>query len=197
MGLPRWLSGKESACQCKSPRRRRFDPWVRKSPWRRKWQPTPIFLPGELHGQRSLAGYTLCGHRVRRDWAHARTCARAHKHTHTHTHTHQTQYSRLENSIDSGAWPAAVHGVVSMGSQKVGQALRNKTRKQQVASANFFLFYFRIWAYSVTTVKSETLLLQYRFSLTTSLKRPYSSVLHKLSCCVEPTNDLYDECVTL
>ena len=55
-GLPRWLSGKEPACQC---RRGRFDPWVRKSPWRRKWQPTPVFLPGESDGQRSLAGHSL------------------------------------------------------------------------------------------------------------------------------------------
>ena len=54
-GLPRWCSGKESACQCS---RRRFDPWVRKIPWSRKWQPTPIFLPGKSHGQRSLAGYS-------------------------------------------------------------------------------------------------------------------------------------------
>ena len=35
-----------------------FDPWVGKIPWSRKWQPTPVFLPGELHGQRSLAGYS-------------------------------------------------------------------------------------------------------------------------------------------
>ena len=35
-----------------------FDPWVGKIPWRRKWQPTPVFLPGEFHGQRSLAGYS-------------------------------------------------------------------------------------------------------------------------------------------
>ena len=35
-----------------------FDPWVRKIPWRRKWQPTPVFLPGESHGQRSLVGYS-------------------------------------------------------------------------------------------------------------------------------------------
>ena len=34
-----------------------FDPWILKIPWRRKWQPTPVFLPGESHGQRSLAGY--------------------------------------------------------------------------------------------------------------------------------------------
>ena len=54
--LPRWLSGKESACQC---RRREFDPWVRKISWRRKWQPTPIFLPGKFYRQRSLAGFSL------------------------------------------------------------------------------------------------------------------------------------------
>ena len=36
-----------------------FDPWFRKIPWKRKWQPTPVFLPGESHGQRSLAGYSL------------------------------------------------------------------------------------------------------------------------------------------
>ena len=38
-----------------------FDPWVRKIPWRRKWQPTPVFLPGKSHRQRSLAGYSPWG----------------------------------------------------------------------------------------------------------------------------------------
>ena len=42
-------------------KRCRFSPWAWKIPWRRKWQPTPIFLPGESHGQRSLAGYSLWG----------------------------------------------------------------------------------------------------------------------------------------
>ena len=37
-----------------------FNPWVREIPWRRKWQPTPVFWPGESHGQRSLAGYSPC-----------------------------------------------------------------------------------------------------------------------------------------
>ena len=55
MGFPGGASGKEPACQCSRCRRHRFDPWVRKIPCRRKWQPTPIFLPGESHGQRSLA----------------------------------------------------------------------------------------------------------------------------------------------
>ena len=57
LGLPRWLSGKESACQCRRHKRNGFGPWVRKTPWRRKWQPAPVFLPGKLHAQRSLAGY--------------------------------------------------------------------------------------------------------------------------------------------
>ena len=37
-----------------------FDPWVRKIPWRRKWQPTPVLLPGKFHGRRSLVGYSPC-----------------------------------------------------------------------------------------------------------------------------------------
>ena len=61
IGLPWWLSSKQSACQC---RRHKFDPWVRKIPWRRKWQPMPIFLPGKIHGQRSLAGYSPWGCKV-------------------------------------------------------------------------------------------------------------------------------------
>ena len=65
-GLPWWLSGKESTCQW---RRHRFDPWVEKIPWRKKWQPTPVFLPGKSYGQvdrgiwQRLAGYGLWGHK--------------------------------------------------------------------------------------------------------------------------------------
>ena len=50
---------KKSACQS---RRLGFDLWVRKIPWRRKWQPTLVFLPGKSHGQRSLVGYSPWGH---------------------------------------------------------------------------------------------------------------------------------------
>ena len=56
-------SGKEPSCQCRRRKRCRFDPWVRKIPWRRKCQPTPVFLPGESHGQRSLAGYSPWDHK--------------------------------------------------------------------------------------------------------------------------------------
>ena len=64
--LPWWLSGKEFAYQC---RRLRFNPWVGKVPWRRKWQPTLVILPGKSHGERSLAGYSPWGHkRAGHDW---------------------------------------------------------------------------------------------------------------------------------
>ena len=45
--------------QCRRPKGRWFDPWVEGS--RRAWQPTPVFLPGESHGQRSLVGYSPWG----------------------------------------------------------------------------------------------------------------------------------------
>ena len=50
------LSGWRIQLQCRRYRRHGFCPWVRKIPWKRKWQPTPVFLPGKYHGQRSLAG---------------------------------------------------------------------------------------------------------------------------------------------
>ena len=56
--FPGHTSGKESASQFRRHRRHKFDPWVRKIPWRRAQQPTPAFLPGESHGQRSLLGYS-------------------------------------------------------------------------------------------------------------------------------------------
>ena len=57
-GLPRWCSGKESACQCRRHKRLGFDPWIGKIPWGRKWQPTLVFLPGKFHEQRSLVDYS-------------------------------------------------------------------------------------------------------------------------------------------
>ena len=57
-GLPWWLRGWSVCLQCGRPG---FDPWVGKIPWRRIWHPTPVFLPGDSHGQRSLAGYSPWG----------------------------------------------------------------------------------------------------------------------------------------
>ena len=57
-GLPGGTSGKEPTYQSRRCRRCGFDPWFRKIPWRRAWQPIPVFLPGESHGHRSLVGYS-------------------------------------------------------------------------------------------------------------------------------------------
>ena len=58
--LPRCLSGKKkkSTCQYRRFRRHGFNSWIRKTLWRRKWQPTPVLLPGVSHGQRRLVGYS-------------------------------------------------------------------------------------------------------------------------------------------
>ena len=61
LGFPDGTS-EESVCQCKRRKRHRFDSWMGKIPWRGAWQPAPVFLPGESHGQRSLVGYIV--HRV-------------------------------------------------------------------------------------------------------------------------------------
>ena len=58
MGFPSGASGKAPACQCRRQKRCRFNPWVRKIPWRRVQHRTPVSLPGECHGQRSLGNYS-------------------------------------------------------------------------------------------------------------------------------------------
>ncbi|CAI9175978.1 unnamed protein product [Rangifer tarandus platyrhynchus] len=61
-GFPGGTSGKKPACRCRRRKRCRFNPWVGKIPWRRASQPTPVSLPGESHGERSLVGYSRWGH---------------------------------------------------------------------------------------------------------------------------------------
>ena len=88
MGFPGGSAGREPACQCRRHKRCGFDAWVRKIPWRRKWQPSPVFLPGKSHGQRSLVGYSPWG----RKESDMTECSCTHTytniHVHTHTHTH-------------------------------------------------------------------------------------------------------------
>ena len=62
-----------------------FDPWVGKIPWRRKWQPTPVFLPGKSHGQRSLTGYS--------PWSHKELDMTEPTHVFAHTHTRYRYFS--------------------------------------------------------------------------------------------------------
>ena len=59
--LPECTSGKEPACQCRRCKRYVFNTWIRKIPWSRTWQPTPVLLARESYGQRSLVGYSPWG----------------------------------------------------------------------------------------------------------------------------------------
>ena len=75
-GFPGGAGGKEPTCQCRRCKRFKFYPLVRKIPWRRKWQSTPVFLPGESHGQRILVGYSSWVAKSwtwLSDWAHTHT----------------------------------------------------------------------------------------------------------------------------
>ena len=70
-------SGKDSACYCRRRKRSVFDPWVGKISWRRKWQPTQVFLPGEFHGQRSPRAIVYGVTKNQTRWA--RTASRGQK----------------------------------------------------------------------------------------------------------------------
>ena len=74
-----------------------FNPWVRKIPWRRAWQPTPVFLAGESHGQRNWEGYSSCSHKES-------DTTKVTAHTHTHTHTHTVTYNQ-KSLVPTGTEP--------------------------------------------------------------------------------------------
>ena len=86
VGFPGGTSGQELTCQCRRHKRQGFHLWVRKIPWRRARQPSAVFLPGESHGQRSLAGYSPWGCRVGQDWSNL---------THMHVCIHYSLSSGL------------------------------------------------------------------------------------------------------
>ena len=116
MGFPGGWVVKNSPANARDARRRcRFDPWVEKIPWRKKWQPTPVFLLGESHGQRSLAGHCPWGRKkIRHSWAH--TCM------HTVRCVHWDWVRRGESSQGAGA-----QGQVRGHSDDTGKRVREKT----------------------------------------------------------------------
>ena len=109
----------------------RFNPWVRKIHWKRKWQHTLVFLPGKPHGQMSLACYIV--HRIVKSWAWISTCTNTHTGVRSGVESanagdiggiipvlgrspgerngNPLQYFCLGNPINRGAWWATVHGV--------------------------------------------------------------------------------------
>ena len=104
-GLPRWLSGKESACQCRRRKRHWFDPWFGKIPWSRKWQPAPVFLPGKSM-DRGAWRATVLG--VARSWTglsvhtyntQTHTDTQTYTQTHRHTHTLGRWMNQAQHSL--------------------------------------------------------------------------------------------------
>ena len=76
---------------CRTHRKCKFNPWVKKIPWGRKWQLTPVFLPGKSHGQRSQAGYSPWGHKE------SDTTEKINTYTHIHIYTHTIVSGSYEN----------------------------------------------------------------------------------------------------
>jgi len=121
-GAWEWCSGKEYACHCRRCKRWEFDPWVRKIRWRRKWQPTPISLPGESYGQRNLVGYIVHGVAESRtqlsDWPHAYalTCFNNRENRADQLLTHGLQHLEISTRspfwLKKNIWPhPSVHGI--------------------------------------------------------------------------------------
>ena len=100
--------GKSVCLQCRKPG---FDPWVGKILWRRKWQPTPVLLPGKSHGWRSLVGCSPWGHEE------SDMTERLHFHFHALEREMATHASVLAWRIPGAAEPG---GLPSMGSHRVG-----------------------------------------------------------------------------
>ena len=122
--LPRWRSGKEAACQRRRRRWHRFDPWVREIPWRRKWHPTPVFLPGQSHVQRSLLGYSPWGCKK----SDMTECL-------AHTHTHSDARKKTMNFT----FFSSAHGTFSRIDHILGhKASLGKFKKIEIIPSIFF-----------------------------------------------------------
>ena len=91
-GLPRWLSGKEPACQSRRQKRRRFHSWVRKIPGVGNGNPLQFSC---LENSMDRGAWRAIVHRVAKSW----TLLRAYAHTHTHTHTHTHKNNNLQGGI--------------------------------------------------------------------------------------------------
>ena len=104
-------------------KRHGFNCWLGKIPWRRKWQPTPVFLPGESHGQKNLVGCSPWGRKE------SDTTKRLHFHFSLSCigegNGNPLQCSCLENPRDGGAWWAAIYGVA-----------QSRTRLKQLSSSS-------------------------------------------------------------
>ena len=120
-------SRKGSSCQCWKQKRGIFDPRAGKIPWRRKWQPTPVFLPGKSQGQRS---WWATVHGASEHWTRLSVHVRAHTHTHTHTRTHghvsinlylqKRKWSESHSVMSDSLWPCGLYSPWTSPGQNTG-----------------------------------------------------------------------------
>ena len=105
----RFRGDSDARKSARNSRRPGFNPWIRMIPWRREWLPTPVFLPGKSHGQRSLVGFSPWGRKEsdtteRLPFHFSLSCI-------GEGNGNPLQCSCLEDPRDGGAWWAAVYGV--------------------------------------------------------------------------------------
>ena len=134
-GFQDGTSGKEPTCQWWRHKRCGFEPWVRKIPWRRKRQPTPVFLSGESHGQNSLVGYSLWDRRVGHDWSNL-----------THTKALDLSYDTLPITLlILATWPLlplTEKHVQRISSPKVSFILQILIKKSTACHKFFYALWF-------------------------------------------------------
>ena len=133
-------------------RRLRCDPWVRKIPWRGKWQPTPIFLPGKSHGQRSLAGYSPWG------------CKRAGHDLETNTQTHTSHYTFVQtprmyitNREHHGLWVTMMCQCGVIFGTNVLCLEQGVCGKSRYLLLRFFFFCLFVFLWTLTALKELSL----------------------------------------
>ena len=125
----RLAGGEEPTWQCRRHKRPGLDPWVGQTPWRRPWLPSPVFLPGDSHGQRSLAGYSSGGHRVRLDW---------------------TDLTRTHSSLHTTAWchsPSLVHQRTDFVSRRFFQGRESWLIVFIFSFSCLYCFQWEIWCH--------------------------------------------------
>ena len=144
MGFPSGANDEEPACQCRRHKRHGFDPWVGKIPWWRAWQPIPIFLPGEAHGWRSLAGYSLQSHKSQTRlkglsthiWSHLLSLLRHSQHgsqtvesqlSECMYNRHLSCLSSIPSSLVPFPFPFSIHRVLVGWTQTSGLPLANQS----------------------------------------------------------------------
>ena len=141
LGLLRCFSGKESTCQCRGCR---FDPWVRKIPWRRKWQPTPVFLLREFHGQRVLVGYS--------PWGCKESDTTEQLSMHKNINTYEGKHVTNKQNFHSIHTPAAqvVPGLMGLRGWRAGTELPRSLTKHSQVLLNLDLSSLPIWNFHLS-----------------------------------------------